>query len=56
MTDIDRRDFLKQSAAVAAGAACPALLTAMELKLGGLDFHQIRSFHPREGQPYLCTM
>ena len=56
MTDIDRRDFLKWSTVVASGAACPTLLTAMELKLGGKNFHQIRTFHPRERQPYLCTM
>ncbi len=60
MSDIDRRNFMKfGAAAVAAGSAasaCPGLLNAMELELGGNDFHQIRTFHPRDRRPYLCTM
>ena len=56
MTEIDRREFMKLSAAAAAASACPALLNAMELELGGQDFHQIRTFHPRQRKPYLCTM
>ena len=57
MADIDRRDFLKRGAAAAtASAACPSLADAMELELGGQDFHQIRTFHPRQRKPYLCTM
>ncbi|MDH5572617.1 MAG: molybdopterin-dependent oxidoreductase, partial [Gammaproteobacteria bacterium] len=56
MADFDRRDFMKLSAAAATAAACPGLITAMELDLGGKDFHQIRTFHPRDRKPYLCTM
>ncbi|MCP4088268.1 MAG: molybdopterin-dependent oxidoreductase [Gammaproteobacteria bacterium] len=57
MSDIDRRNFVKLGAAAAtATAACPAVVNAMELELGGKDFHQIRTFHPREKKPYLCTM
>ena len=56
MVDSNRRDFMKASAAAASAAACPAFVSAMELKLGGADFHQIRTFHPRERKPYLCTM
>mgnify|MGYP001166560773 CR=1 FL=1 len=51
-----RRDFMKLSAAAATAAAYPAITDAMELKLGGKDFHQIRTFHPRQRNPYLCTM
>ena len=56
MENINRRDFIKLSAAAAAAAACPGLVTAMELELGGKDFHQIRTFHERNRKPYLCTM
>jgi thiosulfate reductase/polysulfide reductase chain A len=56
MVNINRRDFMKLSAAAAAAAACPGIVTAMELKLGGKDFHQIRTFHARNRKPYLCTM
>jgi len=56
MSDINRRDFMKLSAAAATAAACPGLVTAMELELGGKDFHQIRTFHARNRKPYLCTM
>jgi len=56
MAEINRRDFMKLSAAAAAAAACPALVSAMELELGGKDFHAIRTFHPRQRKPYLCTM
>jgi len=55
MADIDRRNFMKLGAA-ATTAACPGLVGAMELELGGKDFHQIRTFHARERKPYLCTM
>jgi len=55
MADIDRRDFVKLGAAVAT-ATCPTLANAMELKLGGQDFHQIRTFHARERKHYLCTL
>ncbi len=54
MADIDRRKFMKLGAA--ASVACPVLLNAMELDLGGQDFHQIRTFHPRRRKPYLCTL
>jgi anaerobic selenocysteine-containing dehydrogenase len=53
---MNRREFLKASAAAAAAATCPAMLAAMELELGGNDFHQIRNFLPRDRKPYLCTM
>ncbi len=56
MLDINRRDFMKLSAAAASAAACPALVSAMELDLGGKSFHPIRTFPPRERKPYLCTM
>ena len=56
MTDIDRRDFMKIGATAAAATACPTFLNAMELDLGGKDFHQIRTFEPRQRKPYLCTM
>ena len=55
MREIDRREFMKLSAAAAAASTCPALLHAMELDLGGQDFHQIRTFHPRQRKPYVCT-
>ncbi len=55
--EINRREFLKMSAAAAAtAAACPQLAGAMELELGGKDFHQLRTFYPRKRKPYLCTM
>ncbi len=57
MADIDRRDFVKLgTGAAAASAACPTFVNAMELELGGEDFHQIRTFHSRLRKPYLCTM
>jgi len=56
MITLDRRQFLKTSAAAAAVGACPGILAAMELQLGGKDFHQIRNFVPRERKPYMCTM
>ncbi|MFK5969205.1 MAG: molybdopterin-dependent oxidoreductase [Candidatus Marithrix sp.] len=56
MAKIDRRDFLKIGAATTATAACPAFIDAMELQLGGKDFHQIRTYHARDRKPYLCTM
>ena len=52
----NRRDFLKIGAATTATAACPAFIDAMELQLGGQDFHQIRTYHARDRKPYLCTM
>ena len=55
MSDFNRRDFLKIGATASAVAACPSVVQAMELKLGGADFHQIRTFHPRERAPYMCT-
>jgi len=55
--EINRREFLKLGAAAAATAAvCPHLAGAMELKLGGNDFHQLRTFNPRKRKPYLCTL
>ncbi len=56
MAEFNRRDFIKLSAGAASAAACPGLVTAMELELGGKDFHQIRTFHERDRKPYLCTM
>jgi len=53
---INRRDFLKAGTAITTAVACPGIVTSMELELGGSDFHQIRTFHPRERNPYLCTM
>ena len=55
MSDFNRRDFLKIGATAGAVAACPSVAQAMELKLGGADFHQIRTFHARERAPYMCT-
>ncbi|MCK5876217.1 MAG: molybdopterin-dependent oxidoreductase [Candidatus Marithrix sp.] len=56
MAKVDRRDFLKIGAATTATAACPSFIDAMELQLGGKDFHQIRTYHARDRKPYLCTM
>ncbi|MBF0369027.1 MAG: molybdopterin-dependent oxidoreductase [Magnetococcales bacterium] len=57
MAGIHRRNFLKMGAAVTtAVAANPSLVQAMELQLGGSDYHQIRTFHPRLRKPLLCTM
>jgi thiosulfate reductase / polysulfide reductase chain A len=56
MSGFHRRSVLKMGAAGAAVAAYPATTQAMELKLGGDDFHQIRTFHPREKSSFLCTM
>ena len=48
---------MKMSAVAAAtSAAYPQLAGAMELKLGGNDFHQLWTFHPRRRKPYLCTL
>ncbi len=55
--EVNRREFLKASAAAAVTATvCPQLANAMELELGGKDFHQLRTFHPRKRKPYLCTL
>ncbi len=44
-------------AAAAVGVvACPNLSGAMELELGGNDFHQLWTFYPRKRKPYLCTL
>ncbi|MBF0455839.1 MAG: molybdopterin-dependent oxidoreductase [Magnetococcales bacterium] len=56
MSGFRRRSVLKMGAAGAAVIATPALSPAMELELGGNDFHQIRTFKPREKGSYLCTM
>jgi len=57
MSKINRRDFLKAGAAATTAAAVyPTVGSAMELKLGGEDFHQIRTFHSRKRTPYLCTL
>ena len=56
MAKLDRRDFMVLGAAAGTAAACPSLVSGMELNLGGNDFHQIRTFHPRDRKPYLCTM
>lgn len=56
MSKINRRDFMKVGATATTAAACPGVASAMELKLGGADFHQIRTFLPRSRKPYLCTM
>ncbi|VAX06924.1 Anaerobic dehydrogenases, typically selenocysteine-containing [hydrothermal vent metagenome] len=57
MAKINRRDFLKAGAAATTAAAVyPTVGAAMELKLGGEDFHQLRTFHPRKRTPYLCTL
>ncbi len=56
MSKINRRDFLKAGAVATTAAAVPSVGSAMELKLGGADFHQIRTFHERKKTPYLCTM
>ncbi len=54
--EINRRDFLKVSAAAAASTmVCSPMASAMELELGGKDFHQLRTFHPRRRKPYLCA-
>ena len=56
MSKINRRDFLKAGAVATTAVAAPSIGSAMELKLGGADFHQIRTFHERKKTPYLCTM
>jgi anaerobic selenocysteine-containing dehydrogenase len=57
MVKIHRRKFMVLGAGAAAGAAAyPHLVKSMELKLGGEDYHQIRTFHPRERSAFLCTM
>ncbi len=56
MSKINRRDFLKAGAIATTAAAVPSMGTAMELKLGGADFHQIRTFHERKKTTFLCTM
>jgi anaerobic selenocysteine-containing dehydrogenase len=57
MVKVDRRDFMILGAGAAAVAtAYPRIAESMELKLGGDDYHQIRTFHPRERNAYLCTM
>lgn len=57
MPKLTRRNFLKLGAvsgAVLAGG--PRVLQAMETKLGGSDFHQIRPFHPRATYSYVCSL
>ena len=56
MATFRRRSVLKLGAGIATAVSCPAVLHGMELKLGGQDFHQIRTFHPRRSRPFLCTM
>ncbi|MBF0194127.1 MAG: molybdopterin-dependent oxidoreductase [Magnetococcales bacterium] len=57
MSGFLRRSVLKMGAAGAAAATVtPAITQAMELKLGGDDFHQIRTFQAREKSSYLCNM
>ena len=57
MVKIDRRKFMILGAgAAAAASAYPQFAKSMELKLGGQDYHQIRTFHPRERNAFLCTM
>ncbi len=56
MAGIHRRNFLKLGAATTGALSCPTLLHGMELRLGGDDFHQIRTFHPRGKRPYVCTL
>ncbi len=57
MVKIHRRNFMILGAGAAATAAAyPHLVKGMELELGGRDFHQIRTFHPRERSAFLCTM
>ncbi|MBT4520233.1 MAG: molybdopterin-dependent oxidoreductase [Halieaceae bacterium] len=53
---LDRREFLKAGMVITTAASCPVALNAMELELGGNDFHQIRTFAPREKKVFLCTM
>jgi len=55
--EINRREFLKMGAAAAVTAATyPKFASAMELELGGNDFHQLWTFYPRKRKPYLCTL
>ncbi|MBF0610222.1 MAG: molybdopterin-dependent oxidoreductase [Magnetococcales bacterium] len=56
MAEIRRRTFLKLGVGAVCAASSPAWLNAMELKLGGQDFHQIRTFHPRTTRHYACTL
>lgn len=57
MVKIHRRNFMILGAGgAAAAAAYPQLVKSMELELGGQDYHQIRTFHPREKSAFLCTM
>ena len=57
MVKIHRRNFMLLGAGAAATAAAyPQFVKSMELELGGRDFHQIRTFHPREKSAFLCTM
>ena len=56
MSGFRRRSVLKLGAVTAAAVACPTVSSAMELQLGGEDYHQIRTFHPREKSSVLCTM
>lgn len=57
MSKLTRRDFLKLSAAVGVAVAGGSkLLQAMELDLGGKDFHQIRPFYERKKNPCICTL
>ncbi len=54
--ELDRREFLKAGVVVTAAASCPMALKAMELEMGGKDYHQIRAFTSRERKVFLCTM
>ncbi|MBF0184773.1 MAG: molybdopterin-dependent oxidoreductase [Magnetococcales bacterium] len=56
MTDLCRRQFLTISGKVLAASALVTPAHAMELELGGKNFHQLRTYHPRTRSHYTCTL
>ncbi|MEO5345602.1 MAG: molybdopterin-dependent oxidoreductase [Magnetococcus sp. YQC-9] len=56
MPEIRRREFLVASGTLLASAALPEPAQAMELELGGKNYHQLRTFHPRVRSHYTCTL
>ncbi|MBF0285073.1 MAG: molybdopterin-dependent oxidoreductase [Magnetococcales bacterium] len=56
MPEICRRQFLAASGALAAAAALPTPAAAMELELGGKNFHQLRTYQARMRSHFTCTL
>ncbi|MBF0180544.1 MAG: molybdopterin-dependent oxidoreductase [Magnetococcales bacterium] len=56
MVEICRRQFLVASGSVLASAAMLSPAQAMELELGGKNYHQLRTYNARTRSHYACTL